>query len=610
MIILPEMKETTKSRADTAEFKGYNHGLYISDGEFYECQNIVSDYYPVFSPRGKRGIIKDIPNCKSIYATDKLMWVSGTKFYYDGNYVCEVEDNEKTFIKMGALIVVFPDKIIFNTAKETVEHIEESYTTNSTVTYTLCKADGDEYSNVWTGPTEPTDKNKYNTWLDTSIIPNELKTWSATYSQWTAIATTYVKISETGMGTKFNLYDTVTIYGSTDNQFNTDMNIMAIDDDYIVVVGIITETFTQNIPLTLERRCPDLDYVTECGNRIWGCSSKNHEIYACKLGDPKNWFSYMGIAGDSYAATVGSAGDFTGAATHLGYVLFFKEDLIVKIYGNMPSNYQLSEINCRGVEKGSEKSLVILNEMLFYKAKDAICIFDGSLPTSISQALGNVTYTEAVAGSYGDKYLICMKDTDLIYHTFVYDYSKGIFTKQDNEKIKAFCNCNGILYFMAEDTLYTANPERAYEKMYPSIMQKEEIYTTIDGNEQLSSIIEHIICPSPDIYPNMSYAGNIEGDVEWYAETGDIGITTPDHKYISKIQLRTTIDEEAEIRVEVQYESDGIWKEVYKMQTTRKRSFYIPIIPKRCDHMKLRISGKGMCKIYGLSKTIEEGSEM
>ncbi len=88
-----------------------------------------------------------------------------------------------------------------------------------------------------------------------------------------------------------------------------------------------------NAPVKLERRVPDLDFVTEQGNRVWGCSRKENSIYACALGDPTNWYSYRGIASDSYAVSVGSDGAFTGAASCLGYLLFFKENCIHKLYG-------------------------------------------------------------------------------------------------------------------------------------------------------------------------------------------------------------------------------------------------------------------------------------
>ena len=49
-----------------------------------------------------------------------------------------------------------------------------------------------------------------------------------------------------------------------------------------------------------------------------------NEIYASKLGDFKNWNCYAGRSTDSYVATRGSDGPFTGAADYLGSPLFFR----------------------------------------------------------------------------------------------------------------------------------------------------------------------------------------------------------------------------------------------------------------------------------------------
>lgn len=87
---------------------------------------------------------------------------------------------------------------------------------------------------------------------------------------------------------------------------------------------------------------------------------------ACRLGDPTNWFSYRGIAADSYAVTVGSDGAFTGAATCMGYALFFKENTLHKLYGSKPSDFQLTSLRCRGVAKNAARSLCVLNETLYY----------------------------------------------------------------------------------------------------------------------------------------------------------------------------------------------------------------------------------------------------
>ena len=73
--------------------------------------------------------------------------------------------------------------------------------------------------------------------------------------------------------------------------------------------GKTSQTFDGPFPdVTAQRRVPDLDWLTEHNNRVWGCSSTENVIYACKLGDATNWFSYRGTAADSYAVTVGSDG--------------------------------------------------------------------------------------------------------------------------------------------------------------------------------------------------------------------------------------------------------------------------------------------------------------
>ena len=131
------------------------------------------------------------------------------------------------------------------------------------------------------------------------------------------------------------------ISGCTNADYNKTATIQAKTDDSITIIGVLENSFTQASGLKIKRKVPDMDFLTECENRLWGCSSKNHEVYASKLGDPLNWNVFEGISTDSYAATIGSDGDFTAAATYSGYALFFKEHTIHKVYGNKPSNIQI-----------------------------------------------------------------------------------------------------------------------------------------------------------------------------------------------------------------------------------------------------------------------------
>ena len=273
----------------------------------------------------------------------------------------------------------------------------------------------------------------------------------------------------------------------------------------------------------------------------------------------------MGTSTDSYAASVGTDGQFTGAVTHLGYPIFFKEGYMHKIYGNFPSNYQIQTTACRGVQKGSHKSLAIVNETLFYKSRTSVCSYDGSLPAERSYALGDVAYSDAVACAHGNKYYISMKDQADEYHLFVLDAARGFWHKEDNLQVDAFCSNRGELYF-----------------------------------------IEHGVGK----IQTMFGSGKVDSrPIEWMAETGLIGTDSPDKKYVSRINVRMSLAVGTRVSVYLQYDSNGAWERVLTMNGVSLRSFVMPIRPKRCDHLRMRIVGTGEANIYSIAKTVEEGSD-
>ena len=98
--------------------------------------------------------------------------------------------------------------------------------------------------------------------------------------------------------------------------------------------------------------------------------------------------------------------------------------------------------------------------------------------------------------------------------------------------------------------------------------------------------------------------------VEWMVESGEIGISSPDMKYISRLTIRMSMAIGAEVSVYAQYDMSDIWEPLFTLVGTNLRSFSLPVRPKRCDYMRLRIEGVGDVKIYSLTKTIEEGSEL
>ena len=579
----PTLTELNTSREVVDVFKGYNHNLRIGEGEFYDMQNLSSDNYPILSPRHKRGVYATPNKPCGIVAKDSLCYVDGGNFVINDYPVSMgLSDEPKTLISMGAYVIIMPDKKYINTENHSDHgNIEASVTTTGTVTFKLCKVDGSEYENTKEQPTAPeiteemkNDPSKIPLWIDTSETPHQLKQYSTTSAMWSAIATTYIKISATGIGKPFSVNDGVTIEGVESlPDLNASMTIWAKGDDYIIVTGILDEVTTQDKAVTVTRKMPNMDFIIESENRLWGCryglavnGELVNEIYACKLGDFKNWNCFMGISTDSYAASVGTDGQFTGAITHLGYPIFFKENCMHKVYGNYPANYQIQTTACRGVQKGCAKSLSIVNEVLYYKARSGVCAYDGSLPMEISSALGDEAYHNAVAGTLGNKYYISMADTNEKWHLFVYDTLKGMWHREDDTQVVDFCTCRGDLYY---------------------IDHADNQIKTVRGTGVTET--------SP---------------IKWEAVTGIIGTDSPDKKYISRMDVRLSLTSGSRVFFYVQYDSTSEWEHLLTMIGTTLRSFSIPIRPKRCDHLRLRIIGEGDAKIYSICKTIEQGSDV
>lgn len=581
----PTLPSNNSSRQIVEYFKGYNHNLRISDGEFFDMKNMTSDYYPVLSPRGKRGFYVKPASPQGLIAKDDICYVDGSEFVMgqqriDMGLSVAAKDCPKQMVSMGAYVIIMPDKKYINTVDpEDFGDIEASFTTSTDVSFQLSTMTGEVYTGTIISPDEPENPENLTYWIDTSSVPHVLKQYSSATKTWVIIVTTYVKISATGIGKQFQQFDGVTISGIVDEklkELNGTMVIWAKEDDYIVVVGLLDEVMKQTAAqgaVKVERRMPNMDYLTESGNRLWGCRYGEavngdfvNEIYACKLGDFRNWSCFMSLSTDSYAASCGTDGPFTGATTFLGSPLFFKENCVHKVYGNYPANFQIQDTACRGVQKGCHGSLAIVNETLFYKARSGICAFDGSLPAEASYALGNEVYNSAVGGAHGNKYYVSMKDLKDVWHLFVYDTAKKMWHKEDNLHAAAFCSHKGELYCIDDDA--------------------KNIITMFGSGME-----------DPD-------------KVQWMVETGELGIATPDMKYISSLNVRLFMEIGSKVEIYARYDMSDEWVHVCTVFGTDLRSFFIPIRPRRCDHMKLRIVGEGMGKIYSITKTIERGSNI
>ena len=392
---------------------------------------------------------------------------------------------------------------------------------------------------------------------------------------------TYVKIQSAGIGKPFRQYDGVRLTIPEGLTASTAEQLRALDgaaivyaqeDDFITVVGILDAASTIEEPITVSRKMPKMDFVVENDNRLWGCRyglNNNgevvNELYACKLGDFRNWECYMGISTDSYAVSLGSDGQFTGAITHAGYPLFFKENCMHKVYGQIPANFQVQTTACRGVQKGCGGSLAIVNEILYYKSRHAVCAYDGSLPTEMSGALGDIQYESAVAAAHGNKYYVCTRESmSGNYAMLVYDTAKGLWHKEDGLQVMQLCACREELYCATNDG---------------------KIITMLGSGE------------------------GYEQEVRWFAETGIINASSPERAYLKRISIRMVLEPGSVLTVSAQYDSCGVWESLGFFTGTDLRSFTVPVRPRRCDHLRLRLEGTGKAMVFSITKSMSGGSD-
>ena len=576
----PYLQQRGRNRSITTDFRGLNLSQGIGDGEWAWMQNMDTREYPAVARRQKRVHVATLNKPNGLCATDRLCFVDGVKFYYNGFYYGDVEDSEKTLVPMGAKIAIFPDKKLFDTTTFSFTDMEQKNVSSGTVSVTLAKGDGTPYGEYTEGDTAPENPENGQLWLDTSGDAPVMKTWSEAQGLWVAEATTYVLVSATGLGQGLKALDGVTVSGLEEAGLNGDWILTDAGPDYILFTGILQKTLTQTGEVRVERTCPEMDFVVEKDNRLWGCSSADHEIYCCKLGDPTNWRAYQGVATDSYAVTVGTPGPFTGAAVSGSAVIFFKENCLHRVYGTQPSNFTVYVDNLRGVQQGCHKSAVRVNEYLYYKSVFDVCVYADSEVAGISAALGTESYKNAVAGVCGNRLYLSMEDQEGAWQLLVYDTAAGVWTREDGTHALGFASCLTETFMLrADGELYALLPGE-YNKDFFMVGSDYTVYAQEETDEEVS----------------------------WELRTGEILRELPDHKYIGKIQLYLELDPGA--RAEVALRRDGgAWETVQELSGGDQRRCTLPIYPRRCDRMEIRLTGVGHVRLVNWSKYVGYGSE-
>ena len=599
-------------------FGGVNETYGCSEAELSSSLNFSARGYPALQTRAKRRKVRTVKDVNGMYHLNGLVLCRGTTLEYtpderesrEGAVVLEnaLTDTEKTMTGMGTKVLIWPDKKAFDIETGELTDLAAAWELGGgQMTVTPCDGEGKTYTPDSVGTEEPESPADGQLFLKGEAeepygAASVLMKYSAKNKKWTEILLQDVRIHCPGLGSVMKEGDTVTVSGMPQEVCDAlaagldgEVSIGTLDGDDVIATltpqqessryygswtvtatsatwksadGKVSENKAVNAPVKLERRVPDLDFVTEQGNRVWGCSRKENSIYACALGDPTNWYSYRGIASDSYAVSVGSDGAFTGAASCLGYVLFFKEHCIHKLYGTKPSDYQMSSVRCRGVAANAAKSLCVIAETLYYLSPDGVMAWSGSLPSKVSGALdtGKLTAVDRAVGGQLDAryYLYLHRKTEDGGRLLVYDTERGVW-QEESTAGTGMVSTGQQLYLWDGSALWAADPER-------------------------------------------EAGGEDETELKFEAVTGDIGLAVPDDKYISRVTLRMDALAHTVLTVAVSYDG-GDWETVSSCAVTRDHQrVNLPFVPRRHDTMRLRFAGTGQMVLRSMAFTFADAA--
>lgn len=333
---------------------------------------------------------------------------------------------------------------------------------------------------------------------------------------------------------------------------------------------------SQDNPMAIERKMPDMAYVCERDNRLYGVSNAEESkifnsltgkyetvtarvLHASELGQPTRWNTSNGTAADSFAVAVAGEGDFTGIVSYSGSVIAFKEDRMYKLTGDYPAEFYLRSYSVDGVKKNCHKSLVIINEVLYYLSPYGVMSYSGGVPGLISYNLDLLRFQDAVAGRDRTRYYISMEDPENGYMIYSYDTVRDLWVIERKEQATGIERVGDYAYACIDGKIY---------KMADELSQEETTWMAL-----LPETDEGIF--EKKRYQNARLIADVQGSLT--------------------VSCRQNDHEE--------------WQTLGTITEKGKKIHNLPMDTIRCDRIQFKLEGEGKATIWAFERQFTVGSE-
>ena len=552
-------------------FGGYCPKVRPATGQWFHEENLSTRSYPLLRPRGRRHRLSQEP-IQALGSMDDLIYLSRNILHYkDRTMPLPLTEGEKSLLSFGAFVIVEPDMIWVNTVEDTFGFCQTLRSFELSLGILWCDREGNPLEGVVDGQTPPGNSQQY--WVDTSGEPGILKAFSQELGLWLPISPTYVRIMGEGIGSAFPKGTSVMIEDCpylapiVGNRLTT---VYDSGRDHLVLEGNISGTRLETEPLQFRilSPMPKMDYLFHHDNRLWGCRyGRDHngdfvnEIYASALGDFSSWYSFRGIASDSYVLSLGTEGPFTGGGVVGGYPTFFKEQSIHRIYGTRPSSYQLRSTSCVGVSVGSGKSIAHLDDGVIYLGRDGFYFYDGSLPTKVSGDLEGKTYSHGIGAVLGRVYYGSVLEETGKPVLLTYDTGTRVWHRETGLRPKELLSVKGVLYYRTEEAGLFAIGTGRGEPAEPM--------------------------------------------VQWEAVSGILREEKSKGGYFTGLRLRVSGEVGSTLSLYAQYDSCGAWEPLGSVQAYSLHSKEVAFRIRLCDHLRLKLRGRGDILLHTMTLEME-----
>lgn len=593
---LPDMRYGPDYRQSRqAQFGGLKHCRACGDGEIYDMENVSLDELPLLKARPIRDNFTEMQgNVDGIYADNgKMIYIQQYEVPQHSELIllgvgALITDlaypiQRHQFVRFGDRVVMLPEMRLLNLiydikgTRESADELPESaqeydaYAVRNVVTlpnyYDIYVYNGTEWINNgrFDQPME----------ADTGVQPQ------VTFSENTI--TLSIPVDYVTKAAGFKAGDAVAISGCAEVPENNKTAIIReitgdssecvlrfSDNCFTLPEG---ETSVTETNVRIRREIPEMDFMFECNNRLWGAKEKR--IYASKLGDPTNWYCFEGLSTDSWAIETQTKGKLLGGWGDY-YPYFLREDGMTYVCGTVPSGFQTyDKRGVPGLKAGEERSIAHAGGLTIWMSREGVAIYGSDGWRIEKDAFRDWNIARVIGASAGTKAYCLCNISEREKAIICYDSVTGAWERHGADDMTDLCYDGGYVYALR-------------------VREQRSFVDVVNGK------------PYPQKWQD-------EGTVESYVRFGDTYLATEERKAVDQLLLRVELEQGATLQVQIMYDSSGKYETVKTISAEDaamiKRQINIPIQPRRCDHYHIRLNGTGGWTLYSMTQNVRIGSE-